>query len=80
MQTFSIKWKRKNSWFWKTEKKLTGVGYSNETDRYFFYYMDGTIKEVAKWSDCDCKLGLEWLAFQKKKVEKEAGQPVAFNV
>lgn len=75
--TYKIKWRRRL--FWQT-RTISGHGYNPEMDRLTLYYPDGTLEELAKWSECSARLGLDWLAATKKKLEQQAGQSIPLSV
>lgn len=77
--TFKIRYKKSRSWFWTT-RTITGFNLIKEQDRFVLFFQDGSIQELAKWSEHDCKLGVDWVLFQKKQMEKESGQPITLAV
>lgn len=76
---FEIKYKKSNSWFWK-KKKVIGLNSIKDLDRMVLFFPDGSIEEIAEWSKHDCRLGLDWVNFQKKQMEKESGQTIPTTV
>ena len=73
------KFKYKRKWFWKTEK-VVGHAYQENQDKMCLYYEDGSVRELAEWSKCECKLGTDWVRAIQKKMEREAGVQVPVNV
>ena len=78
MDTFYIKYKRSRSLFWNREK-IRGYRYDTQLDRMSLFYPDGSICEVAKWSEVTCFLGTDWVEATKKKMEKESGLTVPLS-
>lgn len=58
---------------------VIGHTYDKEMDRLSLLLNDGGVKEIAKWSSCDCELGTDWVLAKKKDMEIAAGQPVTIN-
>lgn len=92
---YKIKYKHKNSWFWKC-KTVTGHGldFIEETfingntitnkirkplDAMILYFQDGSIERICEWSKYDFKLGVDWKLALKQQMEKEINQEVKVN-
>lgn len=60
-KTFVIKWKRR--FFWNSEK-CEGFRLLEQNDRMIIFLENG-IREIPKWSECECKLGKDFLESQK---------------
>lgn len=71
--TYKFTFKRR---FFKKSIKAKGHRYDREIDRMDVYHEDGSITSIARWSQCTLYLGIDWVLFTKKQMEKEAGQPV----
>lgn len=83
MNTYKAKWRRLglfSKFFTKTEKGLNGHRYWEAADKMVFYYLNGSLKEVARWSQCEISLGTDWVLFTKEQMEKEANAPVKLAV
>jgi len=81
MKIYSAKWKRNRLLsFNKTEKNLIGHRFDEHQNKMIFFYMDGSVKEVADWRNCEISLGVDWVAFTKSQMEKESGQAVRLEV
>lgn len=78
MNTYSARWKRKL--VWRKEKFLIGHRYDKDQNKMIFYYQNGSIKEVAKWTECAIKLGVDWVLWTKEQMEREANTAVKLNV
>jgi len=72
---FKIKYKRMNDWFYKTETVI-GSNLDKDLDRLFLYKDDGSVLELAKYSQLTVKLGTDWVLATKEKLEKESNQTV----
>jgi hypothetical protein len=75
MKQYKFKWKRKGQWFWRTAT-VEGHGFNQQFDRMMIFFPDGSLKEIPKWSDCFCTLGVDWVLATKDQMEKEAGAPI----
>jgi hypothetical protein len=76
---YVIVYKYKASWFWK-KQKVTGHSYNKEVDKLVLFKKDGSLEEVAEWSKHHVKLGVDFVAAQKKQMEKETGTDIKLNV
>ena len=76
---YMIVYKYKASWFWK-KQKVTGHSYNKEVDKLILFKKDGSLEEVAEWSKHHVKLGTDFIAAQKKQMEKETGTDIKLNV
>jgi len=74
--TYDIKFKRSYWLFWRT-LKLCGHNYDSKTDRMDLFLADNKgIYSIANWSAYNIRLGSDWMATQKEKMETEAGQSI----
>ncbi len=71
----TYKFKYRRSIFYRSFK-VVGHGFNKELDRMSLYFQDGSTREIARWSKCDCKLGPDWALAVKKQMEKKAGQSI----
>jgi hypothetical protein len=44
------------------------------------FHPDGSITSIGSWSECDLKLGVDWVLFTKKSMDNEAGVDVKVKV
>lgn len=58
---------------------VVGHGFNKELDRMSLYFADGGVREISRWSQCDCKLGTDWVLAKKKDMERQAGQPIVVD-
>lgn len=72
MEEYVICFKGKKSIFWK-KKKVTGHRYEREYDKMIMFKRNGAIEEIPEWSKKYVKLGVDFIAAQKKQIEKETG-------
>jgi hypothetical protein len=75
--TYKIFYRKR--FFWK---RILVVGHrlDKELNRMDFYIPDGSIMSLTKWDRYDMKLGIDWVLFTKKQMEKESGQQIPLNV
>jgi hypothetical protein len=75
--TYKILYRKR--FFWKS---ITVIGHrlDKELNRMDFYIPDGSIVSLTKWDRYDMRLGLDWVLFTKKQMEKESGQQIPLNV
>ena len=59
--------------FWHS-KKIVGHKYEETQDKMIMFFDDGSISEIAKWSNCECRLGVDWVNATKEAIRDEAGQ------
>ena len=79
MREFTVKYKKYGSFFW-TSKKVIGTSVDKESDRLMLYFAGGAMQEVAKFSNYDVKLGIDWVLATKDRLEKEAGTNLKLSV
>lgn len=79
MQEYSITYKNLKSWFWK-KQTVTGHSYQKEIDKLVLFKKDGSIEEIPEWSKHHVKLGVDFIAAQKKQMEKETGVDVKLSI
>lgn len=71
--TYTFKYKR--GFFWKTLRKTKGHDYQESQDKMDVFFGD-KIMSISKWSECDLKLGADFILFQKENMERESGQDI----
>ncbi len=54
--------------------------YDDRQDKMVLYFPDGSIREIKEWSKCEVRLGIDWVLFTKKRIEKAIGQPIELNI
>ena len=64
--------KYRRGFFWK-KIKVDGHVYRPDTDRMDLFFKDGTLLSIGKWSECDLRLGKDWLLRTKSDMEAESG-------
>lgn len=74
---YVFRYRRKGIW-----KKATVIGHrlEKDLDKMVLYFEDGSIQEIAEWSKCDLKLGVDWVLAAKKDMEKKAAQAIPLDV
>jgi hypothetical protein len=85
MDTYSFKWRRVGEFkaslgLWSVEKPLIGHRFDKDQDKMVVYYRNGSVKEIAKWSQCEVFLDTDWVIFTKTQMEKEANTSVKLSV
>lgn len=75
---YVMKYKRLKDFFWKKEK-IVGHKFFPEFDKMVVYYEQGGLHEIVKWSECEVKLGPDWVLDVKNNMKKESGQDVQLN-
>jgi hypothetical protein len=69
---YLITYKYRSSWFW-TKQVVTGHSYQKDSDKLVVFKKNGEIFEIPEWSKHYVKLGTDFIAAQKKTIEKETG-------
>lgn len=84
MKHYFLRWRRikKSGWPSRWHKAGPAIGHSldKNQDKMVVYFEDGGICEIAKWAECEVRLGTDWVLATKDQMEKEANQPVKLNV
>ena len=65
---------------WTKLKDLIGHKWEQDQNKMVFFFKDGSVMEVAKWLDCEIKLGTDWVLWTKNNMERESQQNVKLNV
>jgi len=73
MNGYVLRWKR--FLFWQ-KKKVCGHAYDKDTDKMVLYLMDGSIREIKKFHNCELALGIDWVLVTKQDMEKASGQSI----
>lgn len=70
---YCFKFRRK--WFWRS---LTVVGHSYvvDQDKMVLFFEGGSVREIARWKECELRLDVDWVLAQKRALEEQAGQAV----
>jgi hypothetical protein len=71
---YNFKYKRR--FFFKSLKNAVGHHHHAQVDRMDVHFQNGSILSIPEWSRCYLKLGPDFFIFQKKELEKQAGQPI----
>lgn len=69
---YKITFKRLGFFSKKQSVIVKGHNYDATTDKLVLFFPNGTIREVARWKDCEVFLGEDWVLATKKEMEKEA--------
>jgi hypothetical protein len=77
MMTYKIKIRRK--WFWKTYV-VTGHRFEAAVGKMVLFFPDGSLREIARWNECEMILGTDWVLAAKKQMEAEAAQAIPLAV
>jgi hypothetical protein len=81
---YFVRWRRIRSSGWPTRWHTAGpvIGHNFEKlqDKVVLYFEDGSIREIAKWVECEIDLRTDWVLAQKDQMEREANQPIKLNV
>jgi hypothetical protein len=56
--------------------EVVGHRFEKDLDKMVLYFEDGGIREIAKWSNCECRLKTDWALAMKKAMEKESGAKI----
>ncbi len=64
-----LDWPLIMKWFW-VKHHVQGHMYQSEQDKMILHFDDG-IQEIKHWTDCESKLGADWLSVQKNEDKKE---------
>ena len=70
---YYFKWRRKGSLYWH-KQLVNGHDYKRDQEKMILYFSDGGLREICKWLDCECKLGIDWVIANKEQIKEEAGQ------
>ncbi len=54
--------------------KVQGHKYEEDQNKMVLFLENGGIREIARWSSCECKLGIDWYVANKEQIKEEAGQ------
>ena len=68
---YYFKWRK--GFFWK-KKKVVGHKYQEDQNKMLLYLNNGGLHEISNWSQCECKLGIDWVLAVKDQIKEEAGQ------
>ena len=71
MEGYKFKYKRK--FFWKSYL-VKGHKFEENQNKMVLYFPNGGLREVKNWNDCEKKLGVDWVAFTKTQIKREAGE------
>lgn len=71
----SFKFKYRKGLFYKTIQ-AAGHKFHPDLNRMDVFHADGSITSIAEWSKYDLRLGVDWVLFTKKEMEKESGQKI----
>ena len=69
---YKLTFKRLGFFSKKQSITVRGHRYDAATDKMALFFPDGTIREIARWKDCEVFRGEDWVLATKKEMEKEA--------
>ena len=68
---YIFRWKH---YLFFSKESVTGHKYVEDQNKMILYLPNGGIREIANWSQCECKLGLDWVLAVKEQINSEAGK------
>ena len=71
--SYIFKYKRR--FFWH-KKKVAGHTYLKDMDRMDIFFEDGSVYSISQWSKYDLILGVDWVLYTKKQMEKESASKI----
>jgi len=71
--TYIFRYRRK--FLWKSHIVM-GHAYDGAQDKMVLFFANGSVREVARWRDCEARLGTDWVLAQKKSLEEQTGQTI----
>lgn len=77
MSCYKFKYKR---FFLFRTIKAVGHRYDRDLQRMDVYHANGAITSIPAWHKYTLFLGVDWVLFTKKQMEKEAGQKINLEV
>jgi len=85
METYTCRWRR--VWLpWgislgtRVERDLIGHKLDQTQDKLVFYYRNGSLREVCRWSTCEMNLGTDWVLWTKDQLAKKTGTDIKLSV
>ena len=74
---YTVQWKRLGEWLFRKEKDCVGHQYQpHPLDRMNIKFADGSVKEIPKWSECQCVFGVDYHAAMIASMSEQAGQQI----
>ena len=73
MMSYIFKYKK--GFFWR-KKEITGHHYIKDMDRMDIFFKNGSVYSIAGWSKYDLILGVDWVLYTKKQMEKESATTI----
>ena len=52
----------------------------NNNNKMVLYKEDGSLEVIAKWSECEVRLGVDWVLATKAKMEEQIGRDIKLSV
>ena len=74
--TYKFKYRTK---FWWHTVTVVGHNYIDKQDKMCLYFQDGSLREIREWTKCEVKLGTDWVASVKKRMERESGTSIPLD-
>ena len=76
---YTLGYKRKSQFFFRRIKRVVGHKHDEKQNKMIVYFLDGSVREIADWVNCEMLLGADWFVYIKKDMEQKAGQPIITN-
>jgi hypothetical protein len=70
---YKFKWKR---FLLPRSKTVVGHRYEKDQDKMVLFFENGGVREIKKWTRCECRLGADWAQAMKKQMEQKAGTTI----
>ena len=67
---YKFSWCRR---FWWWSMYVTGHKYEKDQDKMVLFLVNGGIREIKNWNNCECRLGDDWVNITKEDIKEEAG-------
>lgn len=74
---YVFKYRRRVFW---SSVKVIGHNYDQPQNKMVLFLPDGSIREIANWSQCEASLGTDWVLARKKQLEQQSGQTIPLSV
>lgn len=75
--SYIFRWKR--FFLWK-KQKVIGHRYEPDQNKMILYLQNGSVREIAKWDNCEVFLGQDWVLAVKKDAELKSGTTIPLAV
>ena len=75
---YLFKFKKRRCFFWNSVK-IIGHRYDKNQDKMILYIKNGSVEEIAEWSKCSIRLGVDWVIAVKSNMENTSGHTVKIH-